>query len=281
MNVLPDGATTQQGGYVGGYRNSEQEDATHAVSNDGSRVFWTEGQEAANGPLYMRDTVSEETVQVGPAGSRFQIASADGSKAFFTNEGNVLYVYDTLAGTLTELTAGAEVQGEVLGASEDGSAVYFVATGMLGGEGEPGQDNLYVAYETGSTWSTRLIAVFSGEDSNDWSKSGAEESGGMTSRVSPNGRFLAFMSDRSLTGYDNRDAGSGAPDEEVFLYDAADQPFGVRLVQPDGERPTGILDQFEVAKSDPPALRSRPIVGVCGQPVARGGPARTDDSGRV
>ena len=28
------------------------------------------------------------------------------------------------------------------------------------------------------------------------------------------------MSDRSLTGYDNHDAHSGKPDEEVFLYHA-------------------------------------------------------------
>ena len=28
------------------------------------------------------------------------------------------------------------------------------------------------------------------------------------------------MSDRSLTGYDNRDATSGKPDEEVFEYHA-------------------------------------------------------------
>ena len=43
---------------------------------------------------------------------------------------------------------------------------------------------------------------------------------GMTSRVSPNGEYQAFMSERSLTGYDNTDANSGVPDEEVYLYDA-------------------------------------------------------------
>jgi len=35
------------------------------------------------------------------------------------------------------------------------------------------------------------------------------------------GQYMAFMSDRSLTGYDNIDAHSGQPDEEVFVYDAA------------------------------------------------------------
>ena len=42
----------------------------------------------------------------------------------------------------------------------------------------------------------------------------------VTARVSPNGRWLAFMSQRSLTGYDNHDANSGNLDEEVYLYDA-------------------------------------------------------------
>ena len=40
------------------------------------------------------------------------------------------------------------------------------------------------------------------------------------SEVSPDGRYLAFMSDRSLTGYDNVDAVSGMRNEEAFLYDA-------------------------------------------------------------
>ena len=38
--------------------------------------------------------------------------------------------------------------------------------------------------------------------------------------VTPDGRFVVFMSLRSLTGYDNRDAVSGVPDEEVYVYEA-------------------------------------------------------------
>jgi hypothetical protein len=36
-----------------------------------------------------------------------------------------------------------------------------------------------------------------------------------------------FMSERSLTGYDNRDAVSGLPDEEVYLYDTVTAGLGV------------------------------------------------------
>ena len=68
-----------------------------------------------------------------------------------------------------------------------------------------------------------------------------------TARVSPNGRYLAFMSNRSLTGYDNEDVSSEHPgerlDEEVFLFDSADGHADVRLLRPSGARPTGVLDQ--------------------------------------
>ena len=61
-----------------------------------------------------------------------------------------------------------------------------------------------------------------------------------TARVSPNGRYLAFMSERSLTGYDNRDANSGQPDEEVFLYDEASSHLVCASCDPTGARPDGI-----------------------------------------
>jgi len=52
------------------------------------------------------------------------------------------------------------------------------------------------------------------------------------------------MSDRSLTGYDNRDAVSGVPDEEVFEYRA--HAGSERVVcfscNPSGARPHGVLD---------------------------------------
>jgi hypothetical protein len=93
---------------------------------------------------------------------------------------------------------------------------------------------------------TTPIAVLSGEDNPDWAK-GASVLAGLTARVSPGGAWLAFMSDRSLTGYDNRDAQSGQPDEEVFVYHAQASESGKlepgRLVcascNPSGARPAG------------------------------------------
>ena len=138
----------------------------------------------------------------------------------------------------------ANVQEDVVGASEDGSIVYFVATGALVEGAEPGKDNLYAESETGSTWSApRLVAVLSTEDSPTWGQAGFYFSpAGLAARVSPNGRFLAFMSARSLTGYDNRDASSGHPDEEVYLYDEATGHLACVSCDPTGARPTGVFE---------------------------------------
>lgn len=120
-------------------------------------------------------------------------------------------------------------------AGADGSYVYFVADGIL--ETSPGSSkqvagavhgdcglgvsdlgvgavcNVYVRH--GGV--TRLVAVLSAGDLPDWRQELARNA----SRVSPDGRWLAFMSDRSLTGYDNEDVtGHGRKDEEVFEYHA-------------------------------------------------------------
>ncbi len=92
---------------------------------------------------------------------------------------------------------------------------------------------------------TRLVAVLTGADFPDFSLHAV--SGGLTSltdRVSPDGRYLAFMSQRPLTGYDSRDAVTAKADEEVFLYDASGDSGEGSLVcascNPTGARPHGI-----------------------------------------
>ena len=145
-------------------------------------------------------------------------------------------------------TESAGVNGVVLGASEDGSYVYFVADGILGDGAQHGaahgdcrvneaeapvqRCNLYLYHEG----TTKLVAVLSGMDSADW---GAGYLAAPTARVSPDGRYLAFMSERSLTGYDNRDALSGQPDEEVYLYDASSEHLTCASCDPTGARPHG------------------------------------------
>ena len=261
------------------------------------------------GPLYMRDTSKEETVQVNAAqgvpeaGANeredgldevyFQAASSDGSRVFFTDtwpltseatlepyeeEGSPrradLYEYDVETGGLTDLTvdrnAGeeAEVLGTLPGASEDGSYVYFVANGVLAsgaqrgdcpranpyrnpGASSEGECNLYLS-ESDPTRpgqrQTRFIARLSEQDAADWGEGDSPvmgDLGGVSSQVSANGRYLAFMSDRELTGYDNVDAApgaNGAHDEEVFLYDASTGRLVCASCNPDGQPPEGVFD---------------------------------------
>jgi len=152
----------------------------------------------------------------------------------------------TLGCVLTDLTPrsstgeAAAVRGVVPGAAGEGSDVYYVADGALapgaiaggciGGAAKPSPEercNLYVSKKVSGGWrQPRLIAELTTEDANDWGGNGSLGSTGskylsfVTSRVSPNGRWLAFMSNQPLAGYDNRDAASGERDEEVYLYDA-------------------------------------------------------------
>jgi DNA-binding beta-propeller fold protein YncE len=242
------------------------------------------------------ETLQLDTSQGGPAEGKanavFQTASADGRKVFFTDEQRLtsdsgaeedkpdLYVAELevvgghLLSHLVDLTAmhheGAEVlvngkkAGGVIGASEDGAYVYFVADGALapgasrgycgfketGERRPPGTTcNLYVRHydEAARAWEpTKLVAAVSFEDSPDWGDFGQGPLSYMTSRVSPDGRYLAFMSDRSLTGYDNKDVSSEAPgkrlDEEVFLYDAQQERLVCASCNPTGARPRGVFD---------------------------------------
>jgi hypothetical protein len=239
VSVLPEG---EGGGAVSatlgqGARASHGE----AISADGTRIVWT----AANGHLYVSDTAGAKTTSVrldeGLAGKpAFQAANAQGTRIFFTENGD-LYEYDVEHGKREALTTGAEVQRFILGASEDGSWVYFVADGAI--PGVPGAvekaPNLYVRHAD----TTKLVAVLSSGppraegDAPDWAhEGGIYES---TARVSSSGRWLAFMSRRSLTGYDNRDAVSGQPDEEVFLYDGEAGRLVCVSCNPTGARPQG------------------------------------------
>jgi hypothetical protein len=82
----------------------------------------------------------------------------------------------------------------------------------------------------------RLVAVLSGEDEPaDW------DSSNLFSRVSPNGQWLAFMSDRELVPGDaTRDAVSGMLDEEVYLYNGETGHLICASCNPSGARPTGM-----------------------------------------
>jgi hypothetical protein len=242
------GNTSNRGAFAG--------HGAHGISADGSRVIFHGKGEGPKGEplegLLMRDTVRGETVRLGEGD--FQDASADDSRVFFDagwdGELDVWQLTSSpgepLAGTVTDLTEGRGMRGLVLGASEDGSYVYFVSEGVLPASGAtvPGE-NLYVDHYDGTTWQPTFITALSSEDYHDWDEKSEWAHAYLEyqpARVSPDGRWLAFMSQASLTGYDNRDARNGVPDAEVYLYHA--EAGGARSLtcascEPSGARPTG------------------------------------------
>ena len=230
------------------------------VSSDGRRVAWTwgspylySGESEKYRGLYVRDMVEERTVKIGGPVAVYQTMNSEGSKIFYLEHGD-LYVYEWETGVTTDLTAdhgvgetSGNVQEVVSDVSEDGSYVYFVASGVLGDSADAvkGGNNLYLLHDGEEGWATSYIATLSPEDSQTWyykGGGGGPRVGYVSSRVSPDGKFLAFMSERSLTGYDNTDAVSGQPDEEVFVYDADTNRLACTSCDPTGARPVGVFD---------------------------------------
>jgi hypothetical protein len=111
--------------------------------------------------------------------------------------------------------------------------VYFNSEALLA-QGATGTDPLYVSHYESGTWTTTFISSLS--------ETGAPEWTGNYVELSPSGRYLAFMSALPLTGYDNRDAVTGARDVEVYLYDAAQDRLVCASCNPSGARPTGQFD---------------------------------------
>jgi hypothetical protein len=239
VNVLPNGQT-EHGASFGIEYGDEYPGAlilpslSHVISADGARIFWTDEH---NGYLYVRE--DGDRTKLIATGVQFQTASTDGSRVFFTKE-EQLHEYNTISETTTDL-ASSGVQG-LLGASDNGAYVYFVSTGVLAGGGEAGKPNLYLVHEG----KTRFIATLLPADNEvrgvgtnvvegDWFRTFA----GRTSEVSPSGRYVAFASHKSLTGYDNTDAAvGGRADLELFLYDSATATLACASCNTDGTRPT-------------------------------------------
>ena len=245
--------------------------ARGAVSADGSRVFWSTGS-----ALYVRNTGTEESAKLdvkqpgasgfGLARPVFQGASADGSVVLFSDsrrltadagaKGSQLYRCElppggiasgcaTLVNISVPVEAGesAELQGVAPGVSEDAETIYFVARGVLdetptelGGSAVSGEPNLYV-WQQGE--GVRYIATLADDDSHVWGKGPgpvAAESL-LAASASPGARSLTFMSQSSLTGYDNRDATTGEPAHELFRYDTLADRLECVSCNPAGMRP--------------------------------------------
>ncbi len=192
LNASPGGTLAAQG--------------ANAVSTDGSRVYLYEA-----GNLFVRDGVTLKQVDTAAGGGgSFELASSDGSIAYFTKAGD-LYRFNATTNVATKLTSSADVQG-VLGAASNGSNLYYLRSGGLYRCAAAN-----AAAANGCDGATKIAAV---ADASNYPPATG------TSRVSSDGTKLLFESTTSLEDhnantYDNTDLVTGEPDTELYLYDAA------------------------------------------------------------
>jgi len=208
-----------------------------AVSADGGRIYFQ--APAVNGPgsIYLRED-GVRTEQVA-ANGEFWTASADGSRAFFTTNDQLLpadtdgspdlYMYDRSApagSRLTLISDGGSSDPNyveaVVGTNADGRYVYFVCDGELipGGPPVPAM-GLYVWHDG----QLRLIGTL--PDISVAKVDGPRVGWGsleaaITSRVTPDGRHLLFMStnDNGLVGHGGYAGAGNDGHQEFYLYDA-------------------------------------------------------------
>lgn len=274
VSALPNGKATctnsTAGTFDGNVDDFRASTVVGAISEDGSKVFWTDSLDTdsgqaflGNGPgnLYLRLNATEEqspvegggctdselacTVAISKTGNaRFWAADPQGTRAIYgvgeAPEIEELREYDVEEATSKAIAKG--VSG-VAGVSEDASRVYFTSTQALSGEqansegekAQAGARNLYL-HEAGAGF-VFVARVSSPDPLADTAPSFRR------SRVSPDGLHLAFTSAARLTAYDNTDVASGEPTREVYLY-SADGAGGAGELHciscnPSGARPHG------------------------------------------
>ena len=276
VSVLPDGSTNPTTSSPGTVQHGVAQTSagqfgpavSHAISADGSRIFWTASLNASaggGGSIYVRESPgqpqsalngSNECTEPAKActrlvvaatfgtANRFWAASTDGSKLIYTTGDPGTNSLQDGTATLSEFDVDAEttvqVAGEVggvVGASDDLSYVYFTSKESLASGANAGDWNLYVDHEG----TVDFIAAVSPADRGAGNKSSIDSTEALThvARVTPDGHQLAFQSLSSLTGYDNIDASSGKADIEVYLYDANTSRLTCVSCNPSGAKPVG------------------------------------------
>ncbi|HET7485448.1 MAG TPA: hypothetical protein VFJ64_08735 [Solirubrobacterales bacterium] len=252
VNVLPGNEKAAPNAVIGSglllsKGGSDNFDFDHAISGDGSRVFWSE---SSSGQVYVR-VDNKETLKV-PDPGKFLTATPSGSKALLSDG----KLYDLESKTLTDLTGGAGGFEGMAGASEDLSRVYFVDSKALTPpeaenaneeHAEAGKFNLYLSEEGALVFIAKLAAADgeTGDQVGVWRAA----PGNRLAQVTADGRYLAFESTQSLSGYDNLVQGTktclGSGTEgspvcyEVFLYDALGESLVCASCNPSGQRPRG------------------------------------------
>lgn len=239
-----------------------------AMSDDGDHIFFSTPMDFSGSldpdmRVYRRSYGTTTTLvspskrssadPKGPQAKFFQSATPDGQTVFFTsaelltNDANTgptragrdLYRYEIGSDTLIDVSAetntvnGSRVTG-VVGHSEDGNWIYYVALGQVKAEeGTPGKPNLYVWHDDGTAnGETRFIATLSPQDQENYDGNRPDRS----SRVTPDGHAAVFQSRADVTGYPNDGRA------EVYIYEADENGGSGALscvsCRPDGQPAT-------------------------------------------
>ncbi len=228
------------------------------VSSDGSHVLFTYG-----GALYDRID-GQRTVQIdetqggsGPSGGgSLKAATSDGSKVFFLDESKLTPDSTAAAGEpdlyecvlpkgasgceLSDLTvAAAGEHADVLRVTplgdHDSSYVYFVAEGVLASNAREFTNSEGKTVLEGAQAGKENLYLWNG-NATTFIATGISNTGFGDSQVSPDGKWFAFDSEKSPTGYDNV-APSGGSAIELFLYSSATGQLACASCNPTGEPP--------------------------------------------
>ncbi len=256
------------------------------LSADGSRIVWTSmpNNGTATGPVYLREnhattvrvSASERTDcdgdltcggdgiadptpdPAGEQGAKYEIASTDASKVFFTTTeqltdddsdgGADLYMYDASLPAsdphnLTRISVDSEPgdvgeEAGVVGTSDDGSYVYFMDSSQL----VAGQPLLVSAYGI-FQWHAGVITYIGSVTGDDvvpnilGTPLGTQQ---IASRVTADGRHLLFTSHSGtgLTGYDQLNCGPTHTEgcSELYLYSADDGTLVCATCKPNSSK---------------------------------------------
>ncbi|HEX3174392.1 MAG TPA: hypothetical protein VHQ43_09270, partial [Solirubrobacterales bacterium] len=257
-SVAGSGAMTNPGGTQG---EGSYTQLQHVISDDGSRVFFTAEVTLHDsgywGSLYLREDAAH-TVQIdaserstpdpkGPGRSQFQIASPDGSRAYFISEEALLdvdtdahasiYRYDSGAPDgerLALIPIGSAVPEHVVDMSEDGAYSYWV--------GVDGPTPILFSLHGGEL---HQIAVRGAPFEPSLGEGGVNNGFEISqARMTPDGHSLLFASRGSLTGYDPHPAAGlcevfTTPCSELYLFDADSGQVSCVSCNPSGEPPLG------------------------------------------
>ena len=282
VSIMPNGAADTENsvaGTLGTSLENRQSSLGQAISDDGSRIFWTSksGPIAAGpGKLYVRvnpgqpESISKDsegnclpepgkacTLRVSEVVSgkeaRFWTATPDGSVALFTICGGVGPPGFCPTAPPGECLYRFDVDAALVGAGEPASKIACRVLGVLGAADDlsriyfVSREALAAGTTEGETnlyllegGAVRLVARLSGADAAPGLISPVHPSPVFrTSRATPDGGQIAFQALGSLTDYDNVDPADGKRYTEVYRYDAETDELVCVSCNPTGARPSG------------------------------------------